>query len=71
MIKVYTSKTCAFCQPVKQFLQYKGVEYTEIDTDVVGRDEIIKLTGRVEVPLVVTPKGFMQGLSYPQLSKII
>lgn len=69
--KIYTSKTCAPCNTLKQYLKMKSIDYEEVPTDLVGRDEVIALTGSPIVPLMVTDKGIMQGLSFKRLNELL
>ncbi|HYG83692.1 MAG TPA: glutaredoxin family protein [Verrucomicrobiae bacterium] len=54
-ITIYTSNTCASCRTIKQWLTTKGYTYSVINIDEVPeeRQNIISLTGRMEVPVTV------------------
>jgi glutaredoxin 3 len=44
MIIVYSKKVCPNCVQVKQFLESKGIKYTEVDieTNAAGRDVLVE-----------------------------
>ena len=54
MGRVYTTPTCPWCGKVKEYLQAKGVQYSEIDVaaDASGARRLVELTGQrsVEYP---------------------
>ena len=57
-ITVYTSNTCAYCGMVKQYLKMKGQNYDEINIEEQPerRDEMVALTGQMNVPVTVVTK---------------
>ena len=64
---VYTTKTCAYCPMVKKYLTYKGIKYTEKDAEQPEiRDEAIKLSGAMTVPITVIDDQVIVGWK-PQL----
>jgi len=52
---VYTTDPCSFCSRVKQLLQARGIEFTEVNMarDPAGRAELIARTGMMSFPQVV------------------
>ena len=54
-VVVYTTDPCSFCSRVKQLLEARGVEYTEINLarDPAGRAELVERTGMMSFPQVV------------------
>jgi glutaredoxin 3 len=54
-VVVYTTDPCSFCSRVKQLLQARGIEYTEINLarDPAGRTELVERTGMMSFPQVV------------------
>lgn len=53
-ITVYTSSTCPYCTLAKEYLDDKGVEYTEknVQEDQEARKELMN-SGHMGVPVVV------------------
>ena len=67
-IKLYTTPTCVPCKAVKQFLNDRGADFTEIDDDSFSRT----LAGMIDgdrAALIVAEEseiiGFIGGLVYP------
>lgn len=54
-VTVYTTNTCAYCVMVKKWLASKGQQYQEVNLDERPelRQEVIGLSGRMEVPVTV------------------
>ena len=73
---VYTTDPCSFCSRVKQLLDARGVEYTEINMarDAAGRHELVQKTGMMSFPQVVIGGelvgGFQETLAADQSGKL-
>lgn len=54
-VTIYTTNTCAYCVMVKKWLTSKGQQYQEVNLDEKPelRQEVISLSGRMEVPVTV------------------
>ena len=54
MIKVYSTESCPWCVKAKQYLKSKNIEYIEVNVgeDMDGREEMIKLSGQMGVPVI-------------------
>jgi len=53
-VTIYSKDYCPYCKNAKKILQYKGIEYDEIDVefDEQKRAEMIKRSGRTTVPQI-------------------
>jgi len=53
-IKVYSTPTCAYCFALKNFLEENNISFEEIDiaADNERREEMIKKSGQMQVPMV-------------------
>ncbi len=53
-VKVYSTPTCPWCKKAKQFLQSNNIPFQNLDvaSDKAARDEMIKKTGQLAVPVV-------------------
>ncbi|MDD5551982.1 MAG: glutaredoxin domain-containing protein [Candidatus Pacebacteria bacterium] len=53
-IKVYSTPTCAYCFALKDFLKENDINFEEIDiaVDSDKREEMIKKSGQMQVPVV-------------------
>jgi len=55
MVKIYSTPFCPYCATLKEYLTHHNVEYTDVDvsSNEQERDEMIKLSGQIGVPVVV------------------
>jgi len=53
-VKVYSTPTCPWCLRVKQFLKENNINFedTDVSTDQVAAEEMIKKTGQMGVPVL-------------------
>ena len=63
MIKVYTTATCAYCHALMDWLESKGIEYTEKDAT---KEEDIDI-----VPVTVIGKERIVGFDRPAIKKAL
>ena len=70
-VTIYSTPTCHFCQMAKDFFNEKGVQYTAYDvaSDAVKRQEMIKLTGQLGVPVIVIGGDIMVGFDRERLAQ--
>jgi GrxC family glutaredoxin len=54
-VKMYTTNWCPYCRFAKRLLNEKGVDFKEINIDVLGlsREDLAKITGGMTVPQIV------------------
>lgn len=54
MVKLFTTPACPYCHTLREFLKEKGVAFEEIDVskDEKARDDMIKRSGQMAVPVV-------------------
>jgi glutaredoxin 3 len=75
-VVVYTTEPCSFCTRVKQLLEARGIEYTEINLsrDADGRAELARRTGMMSFPQVVIGGelvgGFQETLAADQSGRL-
>lgn len=69
-VTIYSTPTCHFCQMAKEFFAEKKVEYTAYDvaSDAEKRQEMIKLTGQLGVPVIVVGGDIMVGFDRAKLA---
>ena len=71
-VTVYTTDPCSFCTRVKQLLDARKVEYTEINLsrDAAGRAQLVERTGMMSFPQVLIDGqlvgGFQETLAADQ-----
>ena len=75
-VVVYTTEPCSFCTRVKQLLDTRGVEYTEVNLarDAAGRMELVERTGMMSFPQVIIGGelvgGFQETLAADQSGRL-
>lgn len=72
MVKIFSSKGCMPCVEVKKFLDMRKVEYKVVDRDEDNAsDEMMRLSGRVITPLIVSDKGMVVGADFAKIASIL
>jgi len=69
-VTIYSTPTCHFCQMAKEFFNEKGVKYTayDVSVDAAKREEMIKMTGQLGVPVIVIGGDVMVGFDRSKLA---
>jgi len=70
MLKFYTKKGCADCMLLKRKLEGKGVEFQEIDIEILEPQEIariIQTSGRKKMPVLEQEDKFLSDEEIGQL----
>ncbi len=72
-VKIYTTPTCPYCALLKSFLRNQGVEYEELDVSVdeKAREEMIKKSGQMGVPVVDIEGEIIVGFNQEALSRAL
>lgn len=72
-VKVYTTPTCVFCLPTKQFLQQQGVDYDEIDVSQSEEalQELKEKTGQTGVPVIEVGDQLIIGFDRAKINKLL
>lgn len=68
-ITVYTTKACASCKMVKNYLARKGLDFriVDVEEDVSERQRIIELTGQMAVPVTTVDDQVIVGWNITRL----
>lgn len=71
-VVVYTSNTCPYCTLAKEYLNEKGVEYTEknVQKDATARKELMAM-GHMGVPVVVIGDEQIVGLDKAKIDSAL
>ena len=69
-VTIYSTPTCHFCKMAKEFFAEKGVEFTGYDVaaDAAKREEMIKMTGQLGVPVIVIGEDIMVGFDRQKIA---
>ena len=53
-VKIYSTPVCPYCFTLKEFLKEHNINFEDIDVsqDKAGKDEMIKKSGQMGVPVV-------------------
>ena len=72
-VRLFTSPSCPFCYSLKDFLKEKGIEFEEIDVsqDEKARDEMIKKTGKMEVPAIEIDRQIVVGFDKKKIVQLL
>ena len=72
-IEVYTTKTCHFCHDLKDFLDEKGITYTEYDvsSDEERREELVKRSNQLGVPVLFVDDEMIIGFNKEKISELL
>lgn len=77
-ITVFTRPTCAPCRALKNYLQRKGIVYSEVNVDETpeAQASLISMSGRSMVPMTVIVKQddsqeVISGLNLAQINSAI
>lgn len=71
-IRLYTSSNCPNCKVFKSVLLALKVDFIEIKANnqkVI--EEIVKISGMKRVPLLVTPKGYLNEYDLEKIKSLI
>ncbi|QQS18217.1 glutaredoxin family protein [Candidatus Saccharibacteria bacterium] len=68
-VTVYSAPWCGFCSAAKQYLDKKGVKYTEKDVDEKreNAEEAMKVSGQTGIPVLVIGKETIVGFDRPRI----
>lgn len=72
-IKVYSTTSCPYCYTLKAFLKEKGIEFEEIDvgTDEKVREEMIRKSGQMGVPVVEIDGEIIVGFDREKICQLL
>ena len=72
-VKVFSTPTCPYCKIAKSYLDEKGMKYENIDVgrDAAGRDEMIKKSGQMGVPVILVDGDLVIGFDKERLEGLL
>ena len=72
-VTIYTTPTCSFCHLAKEYFKQKKVSYTEVNvqTDLKGREEMVKKSGGLGVPVIDIGGTIIIGFNKPAVEKAL
>jgi glutaredoxin 3 len=72
-VTLYTTPTCGFCHQLKNYLNQRGVTYTEYDVSR-NRDaavEMVRISGQQGVPVLVMDGQVVVGFDRPRIERLL
>ncbi len=71
-VTIFTSNTCGYCHQAMDWMDEKGVQYTErnINTDKEARQELMK-NGFMGVPIIYVDDEVVQGFDKAKLENLL
>ena len=72
-VRVYSTSTCPYCKMAKSFLDEQGVAYDDLDVaaDAAARDEMVKKSGQMGVPVIDVDGEVIIGFDRERLGGLI
>jgi glutaredoxin-like YruB-family protein len=72
-VKVFSTPTCPYCKMAKDYLSGKGVTFEEVDVsaDAAGRDEMVKKSGQMGVPVIIVDSEVVIGFDKERLEGLL
>lgn len=73
MVKIFSTPSCLYCFTLREFLKEKGIKFEDIDVskDDKARDEMIKKSGAMEVPIVEIDGEIVVGFDKGKIVKLL
>ena len=68
-VTIYSATWCAFCHAAKDYLDKKGVKYTEkdVDSDRSIAEESMKVSGQTGIPVLNINGQIIVGFDRPRI----
>jgi glutaredoxin 3 len=72
-VKVYSTPTCPYCRMAKSFLEEHAVTFDNVDVsiDAAGRDEMMKRSGQMGVPVIDVDGEIVIGFDKERLESLV
>ena len=72
-VTIYSTPTCHFCHMAKEFFNENAIEYTDYDVskDVAKREEMLKRSGQMGVPVIYIEDEMVIGFNKPELERLL
>ena len=73
VVRVFSTPTCPYCLTLKNFLKEHNIEFEDIDVsqDEKVRDEMIKKSGQMGVPVVEIGKDIVVGFNKKIITRLL
>lgn len=72
-VKIYTTPFCIYCELAKNFFKKNKIKYEEFDVSVdeKAREEMIKKSQQLGVPVIEIGKEIIIGFDKPRIEQLL
>lgn len=72
-VRLFVTIACPYCFTLKEFLKENKVDFEEIDVshDEKAKDDLIKKTGKMEVPVIEIGNQTVVGFDKEKICKLL
>ena len=72
-VKIFLTPACPYCFTLMEFLKEKGIKFEEIDVskDEKAKEELIKKSGKMEVPVIEIDGQIVIGFDKEKIVKLL
>ena len=72
-ITIYSTPSCVYCRMAKAFLKSQNIPFEEKDvlTDLAAREEMVKKSGELGVPVIDVEGKIMVGFDQGELTRFV
>lgn len=72
-VKIYTTPSCHFCHLAKDYFKEHNVAYEEVNvvTDEQARNDMIKKSGQMGVPVIEIDSDVVIGFNQPKIAALL
>jgi len=72
-VRLFTSPACPYCFTLKEFLKANDIKFKEIDIsqDKKAKEEMIKKSGKMEVPVIEIDEQIVVGFDKEKICKLL
>lgn len=72
-VRVFSTPTCPYCITLKEFLKDNKIEFEDLDVsqDSAAREEMIKKSGQMGVPVIEINGEIVVGFDKEKISKLL
>ena len=72
-VKIFLTPSCPYCFTLKEFLKANNVKFEEIDVskDEKAKEELIKKSGKMEVPVIEIDRQIVIGFDKEKICKLL
>ena len=70
---IYTTPFCAYCKMAEEYFKSKGIQYEEYNvmSDIPRREEMIKKSGQIGVPVIDINGKIILGFDKPKINECL